>query len=699
MTAIIVQGACPHDCPDTCGITTEVEDGRAVAIYGQRNHEITQGWLCGKVRPYLEHVYHPERLMYPLRRLGPKGSGRWQRITWEEAAAEISDQWKGIVENYGAEAILPYSYSGTLGLVQMTVSSARFWNRLGASQLQRSICGAAAERAVEATLGVRWSQPYGTVINSKLIIIWGHNPASTAPHFMPFLRKAQRSGARLIVIDPVRTRTAKGADWHLAPMPGTDGALAMSIAHDILEEELHDESWLDTNAIGWSSFRQRLADYPPERVSAITGLSREDIVTLARMYATTKPGLIKTADGINRNRNGGQTVRAICALPALTGQYGVKGGGLSYSSSGFIRWDDETIHKWQECPAPGRWINMNRLGVALLGEASDPPIMSLFVFGANPAASAPNSGRVIQGLLREDLFTVVHELYMTDTADYADIVLPATSQLEQVDLHRAYGHTKLTYNKQAISPLGECKSNWGVMALLADAMGFSEPWLHQSPDEVIEEVLQASAARSAILEGITLDRLKREGTLLPNGGDSIPFEDGDNQPATKRFPTPSGKVELFSSALAIEGLDPLPGWVPADNDPIDPDGSTPLKQAEGTLCLISAAAHHFTSTTFANRSRFLKIEGHPVVHIHPTDALERGIQNGDKVIVENSRGWVELRAIITDGIRPGVLASPKGRWNRLSGGRNINQTTSDSLGDMEGQSIFQSNRVWLRLAK
>jgi anaerobic selenocysteine-containing dehydrogenase len=688
---MLIRGVCPHDCPDTCGVITEVEAGRAVKFYGDPDNPITKGWLCAKVRPYLDHVYHPDRILYPLRRTGPKGSGQWQRIGWQEAIAEIATRWKEIIRRYGAEAILPYSYSGTLGLVQMTVSSARFWNRLGASQLQRSICGAAAERAVEATLGKRWSQPYADVSHSKLVVVWGHNPISTAPHFMPFLRAAQRNGCRLVVIDPRRTLTAKSADWHLAPLPGTDGALALGLAHLLVAEGLHDEAWLEAHAIGWPLLRERLAQFPPERVAAITGLPETDIRELARLYGTVRPGLIKIADGINRNRNGGQNVRAICALPAVTGQYGVRGGGLSYSTSGFLQWDRDAVHHWTECPPPSRSINMNRLGAALLGEATDPPIQSLFVFGANPATSSPDAGRIAEGLRRRDLFTVVHELFLTDTADYADLVLPATSQLEQTDVHKAYGHTLLTYNRPALSPLGECKSNWEVMGLLADAMGFNEPWLHQTADDVIDEVLTATAVHNPTLRGMTLARLKADGAVPLALDETIPFQ-------RRRFPTPSGKVELFSQQLADEGVDPLPG-----NFVEDADEESGLQRPAGDraswLNLLTGASHHFVSSSLASQPGLLKGEGEPFLEIHPVDAAARGISHGDKVLVENRRGWCCLRAVVTDAVRPGVVVSPKGRWCKLSGGRNVNWTTPDALADMAGQSTFHSNRVWLRRAE
>jgi anaerobic selenocysteine-containing dehydrogenase len=664
-----------------------VADGRAVKFSADPDHPIADGWLCAKVRPYLDHVYHPDRLLYPLRRTGAKGNGQWRRISWSEAIGEIAGRWKEIISRYGGQAILPYSYSGTLGLVQMTVSSARLWNRLGASQLQRSICAAAAERAVEATLGKRWSQPYADVVYSKLVILWGHNPVSTAPHFMPFLRKAQHKGCQVVVIDPRRTLSAKTADRHLAPLPGTDGALALGLAHVLVAEGLHDETWLERNTIGWPQLRERLAQYPPSCAAAISGVPEKDIIELARLYGRTRPGLIKIADGINRNRNGGQNVRAICALPALTGQYGLRGGGLAYSTSGYLQWDKEAVNHWADCPPPGRTINMNRLGAALLGEASDPPIQSVYVFGANPATSSPNSGRIVQGLKREDLFTVVHELFLTDTADYADLVLPATSQLEQTDLHKSYGHTFLSYNRPAIAPLGECKSNWELMGLLARAMGYEEPWLYQSPDQVIREVLAATAEQNPFVRGITLERLQAENAVPLNLDEPTPFTSG-------RFPTPSGKVELFSQALANDGIDPLPGTF-ADGM----NASEGRRDRTAALFLVTGASHHFVSSSLASQPGLLKKEGPGFLEIHPADAAARQITTGDAVVIENDRGWCHLRAVVTDTVRPGVVVSPKGRWSKLNGGRSVNWTTSEELADMAGQSTFHSTQVWLRCAE
>jgi anaerobic selenocysteine-containing dehydrogenase len=511
--SLLVRGACPHDCPDTCATLTEVRDGRAVSFAADPAHPITQGWLCAKVRPYLDRVYSPDRLLHPLRRVGPKGSDQWQRISWDEAIAEIAARWQAIIAEHGAAAILPYSYSGTLGLLQLGVCNHRLWNRLGASGLERSICGAAAEAAVQATYGARLGPDPADLLHSRLIILWGHNPASTGPHLMPLLRAAQRNGAYLVVIDPRRTLTARSADEHIQPRPASDAALALGLMHILFRDGLHDEAWLAANTAGWHDLRERAAAYPPERVAALTGVPAETIEALAHRYGTTKPALLKFADGVQRHGNGGQTTRALACLPAVTGQIGVLGGGLAYSTSDYVRWDLPALGHASECPPTPRIVNMNRLGAALTGEVADPPIQSLYVFCANPVTSAPNAARTMRGLRRDDLFTVVHDLFLTDTARYADIVLPATSQLEHVDLHKPYGHRNLQYNTPAIAPLGEAKSNWDVMRLLAAAMGYQESWLHQQAEEVIAEVLDATRAHNPLLDGITLERLQAEGTV------------------------------------------------------------------------------------------------------------------------------------------------------------------------------------------
>lgn len=678
---LFIRGACPHDCPDTCAVITEVQDGRAISFKADPDHRFTRGWLCAKVRPYLDRVYHPDRLTHPLRRVGPKGSGEWEQITWDEALDEITSRWKQIIEEDSAAAILPYSYSGTLGLLHGAVASERFWRRLGATELERSICGAAAEMVVQITYGGRHAPDPTHLDATELIVIWGHNPASTSPHFMPFLQQAQRNGTRLIVIDPRRTLTARRADLHLQPRPATDGALALGLMNIIFSENLHDEAWLEANSVGWRELRERAANYPVEEVSDITGLSVETIVSLAREFATANRAILKFSDGVQRHGNGGQTARALCCLPAIAGHVGKRGGGLWYTTSDYVVWDGEALTHASDCEAPPRIVNMNRLGAALTGEVNDPPIRSLFVFCANPVTSSPNAGKTVEGLLREDLFTVVHELFMTDTAHYADIVLPATSQLEQVDLHKPYGHRHLQYNNQAIAPLGESISNWDLFRKLSERMGFDDPWLHQSCEEVIEEILEASRPSNPALTGITLERLQNEGTValhLPDGIDTVPYADG-------HFLTPSGKVELWCAAMEALGADPLPEYVMPEEFLLD----------NGTdLMMISGAAHHFVSSSMANQPKLMALEGKPYIEINPEDAASRSIADGQTVRVENDRGWLTLRAVVTDDVPSGVVVAPKGGWAKHNpGGRNVNWVTSDATADIVGQSTFHSNKV------
>jgi len=648
---------------------------------------VTRGWLCAKVNRYLDRVYHPDRLLYPMRRVGPKGSDTFERISWDEAMAEISSRWRDIIAEHGAQCILPYSYAGTLGLVNGAVTDSRFWNRLGACRLERAICGHAAEEAVMLTIGGRLAPSPEMLIHSKLVLIWGSNPASTAPHIMPFLREAQRNGTRIIVIDPIRTLTARSADQHIQPFPGTDAALALAMMHVMVTEQLHRPDWIAQNTIGWEHLLERITQFPPERASQITGLAIETIVELARSYATMTPALLRVTDGINRHTNGGQTVRTLACLPAITGQYGLLGGGLMYSTSDWLKWEASAVTHEHEstCPPAPRTLNMNRLSAILTGEA-DPPVYSLFVYNANPVASSPNASKIVEGLMREDLFTVVHDLFETDTARFADILLPATSQLEHVDLHKPYGHLSLQYNMPAIAPQGEARSNWDVMRALAAAMGFNDSWLQDDANEVIREVLETTACRTPLLAGITLERLQAEGSIplaIPDD-QQVPFADGI-------FRTPSGKVEFYSTQAAERGYDPVPGWEP------EVEGRTDARSrpySDGRLPLLCPAAHHFVSSTFGNQDRMRTKEGAPTLRIHPSDAMPRGICNGQLVRVSNERGWCRLVAEVTEEVRPGVLATTTVWWPKFSPDqRNVNWTTSDRLADFNGGSTFYTNMV------
>ncbi len=688
----VVYGACPHDCPDTCALETQVdEQGVAVSVRGRADHPVTRGWLCAKVNRYLDRVYHPERILYPLRRVGSKGSGRFERITWDEAIADITSRWRDIIAQHGAQCILPYSYAGTLGLVNGAVTDNRFWNRLGVCGLERAICGHAAEEAVLLTVGGRLSPSPDMLLHSKLILIWGSNPASTAPHIMPFLREAQRSGTQVIVIDPIRTLTARSADLYISPFPGTDAALALGMMHIMVTEGLQQQAWIDEHTVGWEHLLERIMQFPPERAALITGVAEETIRELARTYATTTPALLRVTDGINRHTNGGQTVRTLACLPALAGQYGIQGGGLMYSTSDWLRWDAATVtHRHDDvCPPTPRSLNMNRLGAILTGEAN-PPVYALYVYNANPAASAPNAGKIAEGLQRDDLFTVVHDLFETETARYADIILPATSQLEHVDLHKPYGHLSLQYNTPAVEPQGEARSNWDVMRTLAASMGFNEPWLQEDANEIIRGVLEATAQKNPLLANITLERLQAEGTIafpIPDEN-RVPFADGV-------FRTPSGKVELYSAQAAAKGYDPVPNWEPEAESHRGKGGHVPT---DGRLSLVCPAAHHFVSSTFGNQERLRNKESAPTLRIHPEDAEARAIRHGQMVRVWNERGSCLLVANMTEDVRPGVLATTTVWWPEFSPDRhNINWTTSDRLADFAGGSTFYTNLVFVEV--
>ncbi len=680
----IVRGACAHDCPDGCSFISEVENGRVVDFYANPDHPITQGWLCAKVRPYLDRVYDPNRLQYPMRRSGPKGCGRWQRISWDDAIAEIADRWQEIIAQYGGAAILPYSFSGTLGMVENIVAANRLWNRLGASGLERTICDAAATAACKHTLGGKPGMDPREVAESDLILVWGHNPSSTSPHFVPLLRDAQRKGAYVVVIDPRRTRSARAADLHIRPNPSTDAALALAIIHLIFEAGRHNEEWLEAHTIGWRELRQRAAEYPVERAASITGIDEAIIRTLAQRWMDATAPLVKFNDGIQRSENGGQTIRAILALPAVTGHYGRRGAGVFYSESSVVVWNGEAVGKISECPPQPRIVNMNRLGAALTGEAADPPIKALYVFISNPATSTPNSAKIIRGLLRNDLFTVVHEQFMTDTARFADIVLPATSQLEVDDVVKPSGHRHIHFNKAAMAPLGEARGNWDVQRQIARKMGYTESWFDQTNIEVAREVFDATKRTNRWLADIDFDQLVEKGWL--------PYTEPDETSTFNwpdlHFGTPSGKIELYSDAMIPLGVDPLPDYVV-------PPEMTDRQSDE--LVLVTPAGHHFVSSTFVNQPDLRRKEGVPILQIHQRDAAARGIESGDELLIENERGWCILRAELTDDAIPGCVFSTKGYWSQNNlAGRNVNWLTTDALSDLGNQASFHSNLVRVR---
>lgn len=694
----IVLTGCPHDCPDTCSMLAFVEDGRLTRVAGNPDNPFTRGNLCRKVAHYEERVYSPDRLLYPMRRIGRKGDGQFERISWDDAIGEIATRWKAIVHESGPEAILPYSYAGTMGVVNMSACDGRLWFRMAASQLDRAICSAAAEAGYGYVNGWSGGIDPESFAGSRIIIAWGTNLSSTNVHQMPVIREAQSKGATFVVIDPYRTRTANTADWFIQPKPGTDAALALGMGHILFSEGLHDEQWLERHSVGWREFRDRCAEYPPERVAAITGLAQEEIITLARRYGSEQPSAIRLGYGLSRTANGGGMIRAIACLPAVIGAWGKPSSGLLLSTSAHfpLNWrrvkrhdllhapDDESSVKWgRKTP---RTINMNELGKALT-EIADPTVRSLFVFNSNPAAVAPNSNLVLQGLARTDLFTVVHEQMLSDTARCADILLPATTQMEHLDLLRAYGHLYLNLCTPAIAPPGEARPNIEVQNALAKAMGYTEPVFDETAEDVIRGALDTD---DPFLTGITYEYLQEHGfaRLRTGAGYYAPYTDG------KGFKTPSGKVELYSERAASDGYDPLPEYVP----PAESAEADPALAAEFPVNLLSPAAHHFLNSTFSNIESLQKGEREPRIWVNPADARERGVADGDWLRVWNRRGETRLRAVVSDNVKPGVAWSPSLWWHRDSPEkRNVNALTSDRLADMGGGSTFHTNLIQFAL--
>jgi anaerobic selenocysteine-containing dehydrogenase len=673
-----IKTVCPHDCPDTCAMLARVQDGRLLSVRGNPDHPTTRGYLCCKVARYEERVYSPDRVLYPHRRVGAKGEGRFERISWDEALETIVTRWQEVIARYRAEAILPYSYAGTMGIVNMSACDGRLWNRMGCTRLLRTICSTAAEAGYDYTMGWSGGIDPESFVDARTIIVWGMNPASTCTHMMAILRDAQKRGATLIVIDPFRTRTAECADWHVHLEHGTDSALALGMMHVIFHEGLHDEEFLRDHTVGWEALRDRvLEEYPPDRVAQITGISAEDIERLAVTYATQRPSAIRLGYGIARNANGGMMVRTITCLPAVIGAWKELGGGLLLSTSAHFPLNMKAVKRPDLLQGNPRAVNMNQLGEALL-TLDNPPIMALYVYNCNPAAVAPNSNRVIEGLLREDLFTVVHEQLWTDTARLADIVLPATTQMEHLDLHTSYGHLYVQLNQPAIPPLGESRPNWDVLSELARRMGYTEKCFRDTAEDIIRQALDSD---HPFLRGITYEYLLEHGfaKLRTPSDPYAPYLQGEI-----RFRTPSGKVEFYSQRAKRDGYDPLPVYTPAREED-EAAQRYPLK-------LMTPAAHHFLNTSFANLERMQKGEREPRIWIHPQDAAARGIQQGDWVRAYNGRGEVLLKAVVsTEHVRPGTTWSPSLWWHRDSpGGRNVNALTSDRLADMGGGSTFHT---------
>jgi len=693
-------GACPHDCPDTCAMIYEVEDGRLVEVRGNKEHPMTRGGLCVKLKDFHDHHHNPDRLLYPMRRSGPKGSKQFARISWDEAITEIGRRWREIIAAYGSQAIMPYSYLGNMGLVQGIASGDPFFNRLGSTVNEKTFCASGSSTAWLLTVGPTGGVDPESFVHARYIVIWACNSISINLHHWPFVLEAQKKGAKIVVIDSYRSRTAKAADWHICPRPGTDGALAMGVINSIIAQGLIDKDYVEKHTYGFEELKARAADFTPDYVERVTGVSAADVTTFAREFATIQPSVIRLGVALERHAGGGQAIRAVCALPALVGSWRHVGGGLLQMPL----W--EFPIEWAKVSRPDfikpgtRAINNLKLGAALTGEMTlDPPIMSLFVFCTNPVSQAPETNKIVKGLQREDLFTVVAEHFLTDTAKYADIVLPAAMAGEAEDMMWSWGHFYFTYNQKAVDPPGECKPTSEMWRLLAKEMGFDDPIFRMTDSELAAYYINWDDPK---MGGIDMEYFKRYGYYKLDVGSPdtrAPHKDG-------KFPTPSGKVEFLlhdaknfvagAFRAGYEGdqdgtpVDPLPGYVPNREAP----ETNPERARLYPLNIISPKSHGFLNSCYANEPHKIKGQGEQFVLISPADAAKRSIREGDPVRVYNDRGDFEGVARITDDVNAGIVVATLGYWrslNRSDG--SVNSISSDAHCGLGRAPTFSDNLV------
>ncbi len=708
MASRTIHTVCSHDCPDSCGVLVTIDEGgRATRVQGDPDHPVTRGFLCGKVAKYLDRVYAPDRLLYPMKRRAgvakaslPQGREReaFERISWDEALDGIALRLREVSEKHGPESILPYSYAGTIGVLGYGSMDRRFFHRLGASQLDRTICATAGGDALKAVYGRKLGTDTEDFRHSRFILAWGANIHGNNIHLWPMIEEARRAGAKLVVIDPYSTRTARLADWHIPINPGTDVALALGMMHILIRDSLYDADYVTRHTHGFEQLKERVLEYTPERVSAWTGIAADDIETLTREYATTGPAVIRMNYGIQRAQNGGTAARAVCMLPALIGAWKQRGGGLQLSTSGAFPWDGQAMERPDLMLAsplgrPSRVVNMTELGRALTELGSDPKdgprVHAMFVYNSNPAAVAPDQAQVLRGMARNDLFTVVHEQFFTDTADYADYLLPATTFLEHKDVQGAYGHYYVQISNPAIDPVGESRSNVWLFSQLGQRIGFPEPCFRDTPEDLIAQALQVDKQQPEWLKGIDEAALNAAGGHIrlkfgAEGQPFLPFAEGG-------FATPSGKAEFYCESLIAKGLDPLPEFTPPAESRHGSDKTYPLE-------FLPRKADNYMNSTFANLPGHQKMEAahRGVLEMHCDDAAVRGIVDGDTVDVFNDRGSIELTARITRGVPAGVVAS-RLSWNKLSpGGHNVNLLTSQRLTDLGGGATFYSTLVEVR---
>ncbi len=667
MSVHTVRGACPHDCPDTCALLTTVDHGVAQEVRGNPEHPMTAGVWCTKVSRGTGRTYHPERVLTPLRRTGPKGAGQFEPVSWDEALDDIAARLTALAAK-DPQAILPYSYAGTMGLVQGESMASRFFHRLGASLLDRTICASAGGEALLHTLGGKVGMRVEFFAESRLILIWGSNAIASNLHFWRLAQQARRAGARLVCIDPRRTETADKCDEHVQLQPGTDAALALALMHELIANDWLDHDYIARHTLGWDALRERALQWPPQRAAQVCGVPADQIRALARDYGTTQPAAIRLNYGMQRVRGGGNAARAIACLPALTGAWRHRAGGVLLSNSGRFPARRDVLQRPDLLAGhQPRTINMRTIGDDLLRPASPafgPRIEALVVYNSNPVAVAPESGKVAQGFARDDLFTVVLEHFRTDTADQADYVLPATTQLEHWDIHASYGHTDVLLNRPAITPVGEALTNTEIFRRLAARMGYTDPCFQED---------DLTLCRAAFGDAVDFDRLLSHG-YAPLPVPEAPFAQGG-------FPTPSGRCEFYSERLARQGLDGLPDHLPNHETP----GSSPRYP----LAMISPPARNFLNSSFVNVKSLRDIEGEPVLEISAQDAAARGISSGGVVRVFNDRGEYHCKAVVSARARPGVV-NGLGIWWRKLGlrGTNVNELTSQKLTDLGRAPVF-----------
>jgi len=668
MTTTIL-GACPHDCPDTCSLLTTVKDGVAIKVQGNPNHPLTDGVLCTKVSRYTERTYHPDRVLHPLKRVGPKGSGQFQQVSWDDALSDIAQRLKTIAHKT-PERILPYSYAGTMGMVQGESIAMRFFNLLGAAKLDRTICSSAGGEALAQTFGSKVGMKVQHFAESKLILIWGSNVITSSVHFWRIAQEAKRQGAKLVCIDPRRTETADKCDVHLALKPGTDAALALGLMHELITHDWLDHDYIAQHTVGFEALRERALQWTPERTAQVCGLKAEDVRQLAHDYAHIKPCAIRLNYGVQRSHGGGNAVRAVACLPALTGAWRHRAGGVVLSASGHALHNGAALQRHDlhtNTQAP--LVNMSTIGEAL---NTPDLVQAVVVYNSNPVAVAPESAKVVKGFAREDLFAVVLEHFMTDTADHADYVLPATTQLEHWDIHNSYGHTDMVLNRPAIAPMGEAKTNTQIFRELSTRMGMDSPLLQEDDQSLCRLALQ-NPRNLQSASPVTWDALLKDGFAHWPVADA-PFANGG-------FPTASGKCEFFSERLASQGLDGLPDYLP-NYEPANPQATYPL-------AMISPPARNFLNSSFVNIKSLRDMEGEPLLEIHPDDAATRQVKDGAMVRVFNDRGSYECKAQITTRAQAGMVVGLGIWWRKLGlDGKNVNELTSQRLTDMGRAPVF-----------